>query len=703
MDLRFFIGGGEPQRDDEVILDVPDGYRHLPAKCMAIFEWALENGYDYVFKTDSDVYLRPERLLAGVPTGRDYVGRLRGPAKGYPAPYCSGMGYWLSRRAMQARVDGGNLLDFNEDLTTGNILLRSGIHGENDTRYCVVMSQRSAINGQEGPREGNDVIASCEYDESMMHVVHKEFLTLASNEGNLKMPMKTPFDRVDVLVKTFLRDGMMKRCTKGIEQFLPGARIILVDDGWEDKEKVTYYHELRTRGHVVERLPFDSGYGAKNNVARKHYDREFVLRASDDFDFSDASVADGVLKMMDVLDHDPRIHIASGRVDNNPYEGNVQETVRPDGLKDMVATRADLSDPLSTDKGARYSLCDYTVNYSLIRRPLIQDFEWDTKHKMGGDHLDLYMRAWENDRSVAYVHGVNINTLPNFPGAMDPTYGKYRGRARLALPWTFERHGWSSWMNFDGVVDTRETVQGWVDRFNWKPPTKERMTREHRIERKANKKADKQKRREARRDIAGVKKQAGVGHDEWLYGIEPNYIHRQEVPHFDATQTVGVWQKEVYELARKWLDKEGLASVLDLGCGTGEKLIENFSDIPFVGVEVEPTLSWLRNKHPDHIWRSPESAMLRGDLVICADVIEHLPNPDIIIEAIKKSGAKIAVISTPDRSLIPGAMAGPPRNPHHIREWTMKEFDAYLREHFDVLDHHICNPEQFTQVAVVRI
>ena len=94
--------------------------------------------------------------------------------------------------------------------------------------------------------------------------------------------------------------------------------------------------------------------------------------------------------------------------------------------------------------------------------------------------------------------------------------------------------------------------------------------------------------------------------------------------------------------------------------------------------------------------------MLRGELVICADVIEHLQNPDVIVEAIKKSGAKIAVISTPDRSLIPGGMSGPPRNPHHVREWTMKEFDSYLRQHFDVLEHYICNAEQFTQVVVLR-
>jgi SAM-dependent methyltransferase len=693
MDLRFFIGGGEAQRPDEVILDCPDGYRDLPSKCMEIFKWALEHGYDYVFKTDSDVYIRPERLLAAVPVGKDYVGRLRGPARGYPAPYCSGMGYWLSRKALQARVDGGNLLDFNEDLTTGNILLRAGIVPYNDPRYCVVMSQRSALNGREGPRVGNDVIASCEYDASMMRVVHQEYLTMPSGEGNLKMPMNTPFDRIDVLVKTFLRDGMMIRCTKGIEQNLPGARIILVDDGWESPDKVSYCHDLRVRGHVVERLPFDSGYGAKNNAAAQHYDREFVLRASDDFDFSDPSVADGVLKMMDVMDHDPRIVIASGRVDNNPYEGDVMQIQRPDGLKDIVATRADLNDPFVTTKGTQYSICDYTVNYSLIRREVIQSFVWDEKFKMGGDHLDLYMHTWLTGGHVTYVHGANINTIPNFPGCQDAAYHKYRQRARLALPWTFERHGWNSFTGFDGTRDTRESVQAWVDKFQWKAPGKERMSPEARKAAKVEKKAMKKARAKAKfAEILG----------EWKYGITPEYIHREEVPHYDATTTEGEWQREVYELALKWAEKEGLQSVLDLGCGNGEKLLRYFGHLAIVGVEVDPTLTWLRKNHPEGLWMSPQEEAPQVDLLICADVIEHLQNPDVILEAIKKSGAKIAVISTPDRSLIPGGLSGPPRNIHHVREWTMKEFDAYLREHFDVLEHSICNPEQFTQVVVVR-
>lgn len=466
MDVRFFVGGGDALRDDEVVLDVDDGYAVLADKVAAMFRWALENGYDYVFKCDDDVYLRPERLLAAVPYGEDYVGRLRGAALGHPAPYCSGFGYWMSRVAMEVRVGVGDGTLLPEDLLTGNVLHTAGIVGEYDGRYVVCRSTRNAISRREGPRADNDVIAACEFDGEEMDATHQEWLTLPSGEGYVVVKSGSVFDDVDVMVKTFLRDGLMKRCVKGVEQFLHGSRLIVVDDGWESRSKISYYSGLRLRGHIVVNAPFDTGYGAKNNIAAKHYERKYVLRIADDFDMSGDAVADGVRAMIDVLESDPSVGIASGRVGGYPYEGMVAFKEREDGLKDVVATRVPEDAPrLRTDKGTEYVLCDYTVNYSLIRRELMEGFVWDEKYKIGGDHLDLYMHAWKMGFKVAYVVGANVDIQRARQSYIDPCYGKYRGRARLALPWTYERHGWASFTGFDGVTDTRESAERWVNAY----------------------------------------------------------------------------------------------------------------------------------------------------------------------------------------------------------------------------------------------
>ncbi len=59
-----------------------------------------------------------------------------------------------------------------------------------------------------------------------------------------------------------------------------------------------------------------------------------------------------------------------------------------------------------------------------------------------------------------------------------------------------------------------------------------------------------------------------------------------------------------------------------------------------VGYETEPCLSFLRRTYPDRTWvASGESEksfskhqITRCDIVICSDVIEHIVNPDSLIE-----------------------------------------------------------------------
>src|SRR5579864_1077075 len=63
IDVKFFLGQStRAPREDEVYLDVDDGYAGLPAKVQAMLAWAVAQGYDYILKTDDDVYIVPGRL-----------------------------------------------------------------------------------------------------------------------------------------------------------------------------------------------------------------------------------------------------------------------------------------------------------------------------------------------------------------------------------------------------------------------------------------------------------------------------------------------------------------------------------------------------------------------------------------------------------------------------------------------------------------
>lgn len=186
------------------------------------------------------------------------------------------------------------------------------------------------------------------------------------------------------------------------------------------------------------------------------------------------------------------------------------------------------------------------------------------------------------------------------------------------------------------------------------------------------------------------------------YCIREDYAPRLENAAFDDTPNTDLWQNDVYRLAKKVAMKEGLKTVLDVGCGSGYKLLKYFKRFPTVGSEVEPTLSWLKERYPDRAWLPLDGLALKYDLVISADVIEHVPDPDALLEMIKRVHPKRVVISTPDRSMLVCDQQGPPRNICHIREWSFDEFGMYLSEHFNVIRHYICNEEQCTQVAVLE-
>ena len=122
MDVRFFLGGGEAQCSDEVILDVGDGYKDLPDKVRAVCRYALASGYDGLCKLDDDVYLVPARFLAAGLEVFDYVGNFRMHTGNYPADYASGFCYRLSRRAMEIVADAELTEDTFEDRWVGNLL-----------------------------------------------------------------------------------------------------------------------------------------------------------------------------------------------------------------------------------------------------------------------------------------------------------------------------------------------------------------------------------------------------------------------------------------------------------------------------------------------------------------------------------------------------------------------------------------------------
>jgi SAM-dependent methyltransferase len=184
------------------------------------------------------------------------------------------------------------------------------------------------------------------------------------------------------------------------------------------------------------------------------------------------------------------------------------------------------------------------------------------------------------------------------------------------------------------------------------------------------------------------------------YFIHDGYQHRDEAINFIDTSE-DEYQDEVYQFAR-----ENLTTVVDIGCGSGFKLVKYFRHLSTVGVDVPETCSWLRKRYPTRIWKEADCALNFGyeiDLVISSDVIEHLVNPDELLDTIDRIRPRYAILSTPDRNLLRvSTHNGPPLNSLHMREWSFSEFQAYIRDRFDLLEHFISCTPQCTQCVLCR-
>lgn len=186
------------------------------------------------------------------------------------------------------------------------------------------------------------------------------------------------------------------------------------------------------------------------------------------------------------------------------------------------------------------------------------------------------------------------------------------------------------------------------------------------------------------------------------YGLPEGYRIREKPEHWNDTKLKDEWQREVYLMAAAVMASHEFNSIIDVGCGSAFKLMKYLSKYETTGVDVAQTVDWLNEQYPTRDWQTalPNS---KYDLVICADVIEHVLDPDALCASLRSVAKKHVIISTPDR-LRPGEPPfGPSTNRSHVREWSYAEFGSYIRTQFDVLHQVRTNEGQSTYAVICKI
>lgn len=175
-----------------------------------------------------------------------------------------------------------------------------------------------------------------------------------------------------------------------------------------------------------------------------------------------------------------------------------------------------------------------------------------------------------------------------------------------------------------------------------------------------------------------------------MYGLPEDYVTNPVLRIEHVSRDASAYQTGVYRSAEALLRKGALREILDIGCGVPEKL-ERYV-LPYtpdiVGLDLPECIEAFKDRYTFGEWLPLNldecSDVTLGrpfDLIIAADVIEHLENPDMLLDLIRRHCHRnsFILLSTPERDTIPlSRKNGPPLNQYHIREWNQAEFVSYL-------------------------
>jgi hypothetical protein len=196
----------------------------------------------------------------------------------------------------------------------------------------------------------------------------------------------------------------------------------------------------------------------------------------------------------------------------------------------------------------------------------------------------------------------------------------------------------------------------------------------------------------------------GIKNDK--FEIRVGYITRKNNIHFNDTANKDEHQDLVYKRIKEFFEEKQLKTIVDVGCGSGFKLIKYFNEYKSIGMELPPALDYLKTTYPSKSWIYSDFKFKPDfpvDIAISIDVIEHLKNPDDLLNYFKELNPKYIALCTPDRDkLVYRSRLGPPINIAHLREWNKKEFDNYISKHFEIIESKVVSNQDHYIIAKLK-
>jgi 2-polyprenyl-3-methyl-5-hydroxy-6-metoxy-1,4-benzoquinol methylase len=141
-------------------------------------------------------------------------------------------------------------------------------------------------------------------------------------------------------------------------------------------------------------------------------------------------------------------------------------------------------------------------------------------------------------------------------------------------------------------------------------------------------------------------------------------------------------------------------SVLDAGCGEGETVARLSDVLPprVAGIDLrEECVAFTSRRFPDmEVSRQSVDDLAfpddTFDLVLCLEVLEHLPDPGAALSELSRVSRRDVVLSVPHEpwfrlgSLLRGKyLAGLGNHPEHVQRWNRRSFEKFLAPGVEVV------------------
>jgi trans-aconitate methyltransferase len=148
--------------------------------------------------------------------------------------------------------------------------------------------------------------------------------------------------------------------------------------------------------------------------------------------------------------------------------------------------------------------------------------------------------------------------------------------------------------------------------------------------------------------------------------------------------------------------------IVDLGCGEGlvySALISGGIASDYHGYDIsDEAIAYAKTCHPNANWTAANLLHItphayRPDIVLCLEVIEHIPDASETLSAIRKWSAPVTVLSVPWEpwfrvgNLARGARwATLGNHPEHVQHFNPRTFRDALSRHWDHVEVGTCFP-----------